>query len=106
MIAKGMGIDALKVKNYSELPSAFDTALKATQAGKPFLLDIEINDHRALPVEDLMVKVTDGKLEEKVNPRYLQQEGKTYSLAELFNKFDGENLKPLTDYFAEYDVKL
>ena len=32
MIAKGMGIDALKVKNYSELPSAFDTALKATQA--------------------------------------------------------------------------
>ncbi|WP_429971698.1 pyruvate oxidase [Fructilactobacillus sp. Tb1] len=106
MIAKGMGLDAVRVTDYADLPAAFDQAIAATKAGNPFLLDIVINDKRALPVEDLVLTIADGKLTETVSPKYLQNEGKTYTVAELFKKFDGAELLPLTHYFDEYDVKL
>lgn len=106
MIAKGMGLDAVRVRDYKDLPAAFDQAVAATKAGKPFLIDVAINKKRGLPVEDLAVKIVDGKLQEEVNERFLQQEGKRYTLEELFAKYNGEELKPLAHFFDEFGVEL
>ncbi|KRM91255.1 pyruvate oxidase [Fructilactobacillus florum] len=107
MIAKGMGLDAVRVKNYAELPAAFDEALMALKAGKPFLIDIEIDKTRGLPVEDLIVKIKDGKLSETVSPNYLKNKGKgAYTLDEFFAKYDGQELKPLAHFFDEAGVRL
>ncbi|POG97720.1 pyruvate oxidase [Fructilactobacillus lindneri] len=108
MIAKGMGLDAIRVTDYRELPAAFDKAVQAANAGTPFLIDIVINDKRGLPVEDLDVKIVDGKLEESVSHKYKDDKpaGKTYSLQEFFDYYGGQDLLPLAHYFYEYDVKL
>ncbi|USS84657.1 pyruvate oxidase [Fructilactobacillus myrtifloralis] len=108
MIAKGMGLDAVRVTNYVELPAAFDQAVAAVKAGRPFLLDVMINDHRALPVEDLVVKIQDGKVVETVSPNFRKDKGdqQQYSLADFFAIYDGEDLQPLQHYFDEYQVEL
>ncbi|USS93317.1 pyruvate oxidase [Fructilactobacillus ixorae] len=108
MIAKGMGLDAVRVSNYAELPAAFDQAVAAVKAGRPFLIDIIINDKRALPVEDLVVKIEDGKVVETVSPNFRKDKGdqQQYSLADFFAIYDGEDLRPLQHYFDEYQVEL
>ncbi|USS90417.1 pyruvate oxidase [Fructilactobacillus carniphilus] len=107
-IAKAMGLDAVRVTNFAELSAAFDQANEAVKAGRPFLIDIVINDNRALPVEDLVVKIEDGKVSETVSPNYRidksDQQAKT--IEELFAIYGGENLLPLQHYFDEFGVQL
>ncbi|KID42406.1 thiamine pyrophosphate-binding protein [Fructilactobacillus fructivorans] len=108
LIAKGMGVDATTVRNVSELPAAFDKAVKVTKAGHPFLIDAKINQDRGLPVEDLVVKIENGQVVETVSPNYLKDknDNKTYTLPDFFAEYGGEGLLPLKDFFDKYDVQL
>lgn len=106
MVAKGMGVNAVTVSNFDELKPAFDKAIQVTNSGKPFLINVKIADQRALPVEDIQINVENGKLVENVNSKYKLGSKKTYSIRDLFDEYNGQNLKPLTEFFKKFNVKI
>ncbi|KRO17119.1 pyruvate oxidase [Lacticaseibacillus saniviri] len=108
MIAKAMGIESATVTKSSELKAAFDQALAVTKAGKPFLIDAKITDKRGIPVEELELKVVDGKLVESINANY--NANKTLvrpdSLEDFFASYNGQSLKSLPEFFDEFGVTM
>ncbi|WP_179394624.1 pyruvate oxidase [Lacticaseibacillus absianus] len=107
-IAAAMGVESVTVTKSADLPAAFDQALAVTRAGRPFLIDTKITDKRGLPVEELQLAIEDGQLIETVSPSYNANHtlAKPRDLAEFFAQYDGQRLRPLTDFFAEYNVTL
>ncbi|MEJ6401166.1 pyruvate oxidase [Nicoliella lavandulae] len=107
-VAKGFGIEAATVNKFSELKPAIEKAAAAAAAGKPFLVDVRISDKRGLPVEDLQLSIINGKLDESVSPKFLDDKPADvhYTPKELFKMFDGEGLKTLPELFDEYNVEL
>ncbi|WP_125702694.1 pyruvate oxidase [Lacticaseibacillus daqingensis] len=108
MIAKAMGIESVTVTRSADLPAAFDQALAVTKAGRPFLIDAKITDKRGLPVEELQLRIEDGKLIETVSPSYNANHTLAHpsDVAAFFAEYDGESLRPLSDFFTEYNVPL
>lgn len=108
MIAKAMGIESVTVRKSSELAAAFDQALAVTKAGRPFLIDAKITAKRGLPVEELEMKIEDGKLTESISANYNANHTlpKADSVEEFFAAYNGEELKPLTHFFDEAGVEL
>lgn len=113
MIAQAMGVESITVRSPKELPAAFDKALEVTKAGRPFLIDAKITDKRSIPVEDLLLKIEDGKLVETVSKSYDASPStqtaagyKEYTVREFLDRYDGQNLKPLPELFEEYGVEL
>lgn len=107
MIAKGMGVESVTVTKSADLPAAFEKALAVTKAGKPFLIDAKITAKRDLPVEELILTPTADGITETVNPNYnqnldLQQPA---NLRDFLDSYDGQSLKPVTEFFEEYGVK-
>ncbi|GLB47546.1 pyruvate oxidase [Philodulcilactobacillus myokoensis] len=106
MVAKGMGIDATTVHNIHELKPAFDKAVQVSKSGKSFLINVKIADQRALPVEDLKVTIRDRRVEESVKPVYrIDKVDKHYTVRELFDHYKGQSLKPVTEFFNQFNVK-
>lgn len=107
-IAEGMGIEGATVTKSSELPAAFDQAVAALQAGRPFVLNAKITLKRGFPVEALKVKVVAGKVEETVAPEFNANkvEPTITTLEGLFAHYDGEELKPLQYFLDEAGVTL
>ena len=108
MIAKAMGIESVTVRKSSELAAAFDQALAVTKAGRPFLIDAKITAKRGLPVEELEMKIEDGKLTESISANYNANHTlpKADSVEEFFAAYNGEELKPLTHFFDKAGVEL
>ncbi|WP_225048900.1 pyruvate oxidase [Lacticaseibacillus kribbianus] len=107
-IARAMGVKSVTVTKSSELEAAFKAALEATAAGQPFLIDAKITDKRGLPVEELELTIADGKLTETVSANYNANHAlsRPKDLAAFFAEYDGQALRPLADFFAEYNVEL
>ncbi|KRM72170.1 pyruvate oxidase [Lacticaseibacillus brantae] len=106
MIANAMGIESVTVTKSSELKAAFDQALAVTKDGKPFLIDAKITDKRGIPVEELELKVVDGKFVESINPSYNANKTlvHTDSVRDFFNSYEGQSLKSLPEFFDDYGV--
>jgi len=106
MIANAMGIESVTVTKSSDLKEAFDQALAVTKDGKPFLIDAKITDKRGIPVEELELKVVDGKFVESINPSYNANQTlvHTDSVRDFFNSYDGQSLKSLPEFFDDYGV--
>ncbi|MCH4056358.1 MAG: pyruvate oxidase [Lactobacillaceae bacterium] len=108
MIAQAMGVESITVHNSEELPAAFDQAVAVTKAGRPFLIDAKITAKRGLPVEVLQMKIEDGQLSETISPAYNANNtlDQPQSLQEFFSSYDGDELRPLADFFNEAGVEL
>lgn len=108
MIARAMGVESVTVHNSGELRAAFDQAVTATKAGQPFLIDAKITAKRGLPVEVLQMKIEDGQLTETISADYNANHtlDQPQTLPEFFASYDGEELKPLADFFADAGVEL
>ncbi|MHA8111404.1 pyruvate oxidase [Lactobacillaceae bacterium Melli_B4] len=107
-VANGFGIEATTVNKVSELKPAFEKAAAAVADGKPYLVDVNIEEKRGLPVEDLQLSIINGKLDESVSPNYLDDKPADvhYTPKELFKRYDGEILKTLPEIFEENNVEL
>ena len=89
-IAEGMGVKGIRVEHFDQLHAAFETAMTELKAGRPVLIDAKITDKRGLPVEILDVdpaKTSDA------------------SVSAFKEKYDANELKPLTSYFKEFNVE-
>lgn len=89
-IAEGMGVKGIRVDHFDQLHDAFETAMAELKAGRPVLIDAKITDKRGLPVEILDVdpaKTSDA------------------SVSAFKEKYDANELKPLSGYFKEFKVQ-
>lgn len=89
-IAEGMGVKGIRVEHFDQLHAAFETAMTELKAGRPVLIDAKITDKRGLPVEILDVDPTKTS---------------DASVSAFKEKYDANELKPLTSYFKEFNVE-
>lgn len=89
-IAEGMGVKGIRVEHFDQLHAAFETAMTELKAGRPVLIDAKITEKRGLPVEILDVDPTKTS---------------DASVSAFKEKYDANELKPLTSYFKEFNVE-
>lgn len=107
-IAEAMGIEGATVRKTSDLKPAFDRAVAASKAGKPFLIDAKITDNRTFATESLFVNVHDGQVDEVFNPAFNSKHDakKLKTLEDFFAYFDAQELHPLAYFFKDAGVEL
>ncbi|QBP18505.1 pyruvate oxidase [Acetilactobacillus jinshanensis] len=93
MIAKGMGVKAITITQFSQLAHTFDLAKRVTQNGQPILLNIVISDQRALPMKKLHIHKQNGKFIEVCDNQS--------DLHQFFAKYNGKSLKSLPELLAQ-----
>ncbi|GAW99481.1 pyruvate oxidase [Secundilactobacillus mixtipabuli] len=89
-VAEAQGLTGITVTKISEVPNAFDQALKIQQSGKPVLIDIRMTNERPIPVEKLTL-----------DPDKFDAD----TIAAFKKRYYADDLEPLSKYLKQYSVE-